>query len=108
MRLGDIVGNRFQLMHLAGSGGMGEVYKAIDQETGQPVAIKALAAPRGRDAARFAREARILAELEHPRIVRYIAHGGLDAGEPYLVMEWLSGEDLSARLARDRLSAAEP
>src|SRR5262249_11018590 len=46
------------------------------------------------------REARILAELSHPRIVRYIAHGAVPSGEPYLAMEWLDGEDLGAPLSR--------
>src|SRR5678815_4142717 len=104
---GDRVDHRFLLTHLAGAGGMGEVYKAVDQQTGQAVAVKALTGPRADDAARFAREARILAELDHPQIVRYLAHGALETGEPYLAMEWLDGEDLSARLARGGLSVAE-
>src|SRR5262249_50796944 len=104
---GDRVDHRFLLTRRAGAGGMGEVYEAVDQQTGQAVAIKALTGRRGDDATRFAREARILAELDHPLIVRYIAHGTLTTGEPYLAMEWLDGEDLSARLARGRISAAE-
>jgi len=93
MRTGDTVGDQFRLMHLAGAGGMGEVYKAQDIRTGGHVAIKALTDRRGEDAARFAREARILAELDHPQIVRYLGHGTLATGEPYLAMEWLEGED---------------
>src|SRR5689334_6955288 len=97
---GDLVDNRFLLERVAGAGGMGEVFKAIDQSTGSPAAVKALTGRRGDHAARFLREARILAELSHPRIVRYIAHGAVPSGEPYLAMEWLDGEDLSARLSR--------
>src|SRR5262249_5093566 len=56
---------------------------------------------------RFAREARTLAELDHPSIVRYIDHGHTPSGEPYLAMEWLNGEDLGARLTRATLSVDE-
>src|SRR5262249_34890757 len=53
------------------------------------------------------REARLLAELRHPAIVRYESHGVTPAGEPYLVMEWLAGETLSERLFRGTLSVEE-
>src|SRR6185503_9046534 len=65
MRPGDFVGDRFSVLHLAGAGGMGEVYKALDQETGRPVAVKTLTRSRGDDAGRFAREARVLSALDH-------------------------------------------
>ncbi|MFT3768523.1 MAG: protein kinase [Minicystis sp.] len=107
MRAGDIIGRRFILDREAGSGGMGTVYCAFDRVTGDPVALKIL---RGRDAVdveRFAREAAILAELDHPAIVRYVAHGAGDSGEHWLAMEWLEGENLALRLARQRLSVSE-
>src|SRR5262245_60048823 len=107
MHPGDLIADRFLLEKLAGSGGMGEVYRALDRQTGQPVAVKLLSGKRGDDAARFVREARLLADLHHPHIVRHVAHGTLPSGEPYLVMQWLDGEDLSVRLARGRLSPAE-
>lgn len=56
---------------------------------------------------RFEREANILAKLRHPSIVRYVAHGSTPDGEPFLVMEWLDGEDLHARLARQGLTFDE-
>ena len=49
----------------------------------------------------------MLAELRHPGIVRYVAHGVTPAHQPYLVMEWLEGEDLSQRLERGRLAVDE-
>ena len=55
---------------------------------------------------RFEREARILAELNHPRIVRYVAHGRTAAGQ-FIAMEWLEGETLADRLLRGRLEIAE-
>lgn len=104
MRSGETFAERFLIERLAGRGGMGEVYRAQDQSTGQPVAIKMLLAEDDGNVDRFAREARMLSSLEHPGIVRHIAHGALD-GQPYLVMEWLEGEDLAARLQRGPLDA---
>jgi tetratricopeptide (TPR) repeat protein len=106
MRTGDVIDGRFEVERLAGSGGMGTVYRALDRARGTPVALKLLSDPEG-SSARFAREARILAGLDHPRIVRYVAHGVTRQGEPYLAMEWLDGESLAARLARGRLSVVD-
>src|SRR5687767_10492004 len=101
----SVVAGRFEVIGLAGSGGMGSIYRAIDRETGDPVAIKVLRDARGAD--RFGLEARVLAELSHPGIVRYVAHGQLPTGELFLVMEWLDGQDLGARLAQVGLSVSE-
>jgi tetratricopeptide (TPR) repeat protein len=86
---------------------MGEVWKALDQQTGQAVAIKVLPGGDPEGAARFAREAQILAGISHPHVVRYVAHGESAEGAPYLVMEWLDGEDLAARLSRGPLAVDE-
>ena len=103
-----VLAERYLLERHAGAGGMGEVWKAVDQETGQPVAIKRLPRHTGAgDLARFAREAQILAMLSHPRVVRYVAHGADAEGAPYLVMEWLDGQDLGERLGAGRLSVDE-
>src|SRR5215510_8868903 len=56
---------------------------------------------------RFEREAQVLAAMSHPGIVRYIDNGITAEGEPYLAMEWLSGETLSTRLQRTQLTVAE-
>jgi tetratricopeptide (TPR) repeat protein len=108
MRRGEIVDRRFAIERLAGSGGMGAVYRALDVETGAPVALKVLVGtPRQEDELRFEREALVLAEIDHPGIVRYVAHGRTAEGRPYLAMEWIEGEDLAARIARGPLSVAE-
>ncbi len=107
MKCGDVVAERFELERLAGWGGMGVVYQARDQHTDERVALKVIRGAREDDVRRFAVEVRALTELRHPRIVRYVAHGETPAGEPYLAMEWLEGEDLSERLARAPLSLAE-
>jgi eukaryotic-like serine/threonine-protein kinase len=93
MRIGDVLAERFVLKERVGSGGMGTVYRAADRETGLPAAVKVLRDQHGDDARRFDREVRLLADLSHPRIVRHVAHGMTDEGEPWLVMEWLSGEE---------------
>ncbi len=57
--------------------------------------------------ARFNQEAKVLAELSHPGIVRYLDHGLTPDGAPYIAMEWLDGETLEDRLARGRLGPGE-
>jgi eukaryotic-like serine/threonine-protein kinase len=108
MREGDRIAERFELEQFAGAGGMGEVYRARDLHSGESVAIKILRqgiSPQQQ--ARFISEGRILAELRHPAIVRYVDHGITSKGEPYLVMAWLEGEDLGTRLCREGLTVAE-
>ena len=104
---GTVLAGRFELERRAGAGGMGEVFRARDQATGEAVAIKVLLERRSGEDRRFAREASVLSELRHPSIVRYVAHGLTDTGEPYLAMEWLEGEDLSCRLRRGPLPVSE-
>jgi tetratricopeptide (TPR) repeat protein len=100
---------RFVIEREVGRGGVGIVYRAHDQVSGQAVALKVIALP-GVDAgeeARFRREGRILAGLHHPGIVRVVAFGQLDEGQPYIAMEWLDGEDLAQRQKRSPLVIAK-
>src|ERR1700722_5251620 len=103
---GDVIAGRFAIESLAGSGGMGLVYRAIDRLSGAPVALKVLHGLVG-EHARFAREAEVLATLRHPGIVRHATHGTTAAGAPYRGMEWVEGETLNKRIARQVLSAEE-
>ncbi|WP_437295711.1 serine/threonine-protein kinase [Sorangium sp. So ce426] len=107
MRSGELLGGRFRVEALAESGGMGAVYRAWDVTTGRRVAAKVLHDPSPHHLARFAREAELLARLAHPGIVRYVAYSAARESTPFLVMEWLEGEDLSRLLSRRRLSVAE-
>jgi len=84
---------------------MGEVFQAHDRETGRLVALKIIHDVSDRD--RFEQEARALTELYHPAIVRPVAYGTTQGGEPYLAMEWLEGEDLASLLSRRRLGVDE-
>ncbi|MCK6685241.1 MAG: serine/threonine-protein kinase [Thermoanaerobaculia bacterium] len=104
---------RYELYSLLGKGGMGEVYIARDTALGRKVAIKILPRARTRDEslkARFVREARAIASLNHPNIVTihevsFTQEGeaGFPAGVPYLVMELVSGEPLQSILQRTSL-----
>jgi serine/threonine protein kinase len=105
-REGDVLGGRFVVGKLARQGGMGAVYRGVDRTSGADVAIKLLTAD-GMAAFRFAQEAALLAQLSSPSIVSYVSHGRTEQGEPFLVMEWLEGEDLCDRLHRGRLSIEE-
>ncbi|WP_235880019.1 serine/threonine-protein kinase [Polyangium aurulentum] len=109
MRLstGEIVDGRFIVERIAGSGGMGTVYRAVDRRTGNLVALKLVHDEDPEAARRFEQEAQSLADLDHPHVVRYVARGAPAPGLRYLAMEWLEGESLTARLARAQLSVEE-
>jgi hypothetical protein len=83
---------------------MGSIYRATDSLSGQPVALKLLHVDNAEALQRFSREAHVLASLRHPGIVSYVAHGTDAEGRHFLAMEWLEGEDLAQRLARQPLS----
>ena len=102
-----LIDGRFELLEQAARGGMGEVHRALDRTTQSIVAVKLIRQQDDEAVRRFSQEARVLGEIEHAHVVRYIAHGRMARGEPYLVMEWLEGETLSGRLARGPLSIEE-
>ncbi|HTJ44122.1 MAG TPA: protein kinase, partial [Kofleriaceae bacterium] len=104
MHAGDVIDGRFVVERFVARGGMGEVYRAVDRVSDKPVAIKVMAIDDERLAERFELEARALCELDHPAIVRYVAHGeALDMGL-YLAMEWLDGITLGGWLKQHSLS----
>ncbi|MGZ3405324.1 MAG: serine/threonine-protein kinase [Polyangia bacterium] len=94
---GDRVGS-FVLMEPLGSGGMGEVFLAQHESLGRQVAIKVLHAEHRHNARmheRFAREARIAGRVVHENVVAVTELHALDDGRPYMVMEYVDGDDLS-------------
>jgi eukaryotic-like serine/threonine-protein kinase len=106
MRPGDMLVERFVVEDTAIRGGIGTVHRGWDIANEAPVAIKMLTTVRPTDVARFHREAALLAELRAPGIVRYVHHGETPRGEPYLVMEWLEGETVAARMERHGFDVA--
>ena len=99
MKFGDRLGP-YRVLEKLGVGGMGEVYRGTDTRLGREVAIKILpVATASSDAlARFEREGRAIATLNHPNICTLFDVGS-DAGRPYLVMELLAGATLHQVLA---------
>ena len=92
----------YEIVTLLAAGGMGEVYRARDTRLDRTVAIKVLAPSLAGDPqfrARFDREARTISQLDHPHICALHDVGEQD-GVAYLVMQYLEGETLAARLAR--------
>ena len=107
MKPGTVIDQRFVIDRLAGEGGMGTVYRALDRANGDaPVALKVLQRIVQSDVERFRREADTLRFVSHPAVLRYVCDGahGPDA---FLVTEWLDGEDLQERLAREGMTLAE-
>jgi len=101
---GTLIAGRYRVGSLAGVGGMGSVYRAEDTATGAVVALKVTSGERV-DRRRFDRETRLLSEIRHPSVVRYVDHGH-DAVGAFLVMEWVSGPSLRDRLKEGPLSLA--
>ena len=99
-RLGLRVSGRFQICGLVGSGGMGQVYRAWDERLRREVAIKTIRTDHSTNPevlARFEREARALAALNHPNLLAVHDIGTQD-GVAYIVSELLDGETLRSRL----------
>ena len=110
LKPGTLFGNRFDIDRMITRGGMGVIYRAQDRFTGQRVALKLLLQaeePGSAAAERFIREAQLLAQLRHPSVVSYVAHGQTPDGQLFLATEWLDGEDLASRLASTGLTLAE-
>ena len=101
----------YRLDRKVAKGGMGEIWRATDLRTSQVVAIKRMLLNRvgelsQRHRLRMMREASALQQLRHEHIVRYLETGFDDEGQPYLVLEWLDGDDLEHRHRRAPLSLA--
>src|SRR5262245_53708452 len=95
----------YEIIEPVGAGGMGEVYRASDLRLKRAVAIKVIPAALARDPqrlSRFRREAELLASLNHPNIAHVYGVEDVPGGAA-LVMEFVPGEDLAARLSRGAL-----
>jgi len=101
--VGTVLGGSYKITRLIGQGGMGAVYEGVQLRLERRVAVKLMARELSANPeaiARFRREAEVTSQLGHPHIVQVFDFGAAPGGEPYLVMEYLEGEDLEKRIAR--------
>lgn len=104
MLVGATLGSRYWVLSVIGRGGMSVVYKAKVKDTGKIVAVKTLRTQGMTDemvVKRFQREAELLSRLNHPRIVNLHAYGSSQKGQPFFVMDYLIGENLTDLLKRE-------
>jgi eukaryotic-like serine/threonine-protein kinase len=111
---GDLIAERFQVVRLVGSGGLGEVYEVVDQALGNPVAIKVLKSAVSTNPVtleRFRREIQNARRITHPNVSRVFDLGVDRSGQQhrfFVSMEMLAGESLASHLAsRPALTLAE-
>ncbi len=100
----------FEIVHLLGAGGMGEVYLALDRQLNRSVAVKVLrpeVSSEPHRLARFEREARAASALSHPNICHIYHLGETVDRQRYIVMEHVDGETLGQRLNGTRLTLRE-
>jgi serine/threonine-protein kinase len=100
--VGETIGNRYEVEELVGHGGMSSVYKAKDSLLERHVALKILHEQYSADEGfveRFKREARSVAQLQHPNIVTVIDRGE-EAGRQFIVFEYIEGENLKEYVVR--------
>jgi tRNA A-37 threonylcarbamoyl transferase component Bud32 len=110
LREGEVLNDTYRLVQLVAEGGMGVVYEATHARLAGRYAIKVMTqrlAESSEGLAQLNREARITSLLQHPNIVQVIDHNTTPDGTEYLVMEYLAGESLSERLARERRLSLE-
>ena len=101
--VGDVLADKYRVERVLGAGGMGIVVAAEHLQLGQRVAVKFLLPEACEDPVtlgRFLREARAAASIRSEHVARVIDVGTLPTGEPYLVMEYLAGSDLSDELSK--------
>jgi len=97
---GVILHGRYRIMEILGQGGMGSVYRAVDENLGVDVAVKENLFTTDEYARQFRLEAIILANLRQPNLTRVTDHFVLEGQGQYLVMDYIEGEDLRQRMER--------
>ncbi|MET8089288.1 serine/threonine-protein kinase [Micromonospora sp. NPDC005220] len=113
--MGQVIGDRYRLVESIASGGMGDVWRAVDETLDRCVAVKMLQSRLVTDAGfgeRFRREARAMAALRHPGVAQVYDYGEVSQADApvlaYIVMECVQGQPLSERIAEvGRLGVAE-
>ncbi len=97
---GAFLHNRYRILEILGQGGMGSIYRAIDENLGVEVAVKENLFTTDEYARQFRREAVILANLRQTNLPRVSDHFVIDGQGQYLVMDYIEGEDLRERMDR--------
>lgn len=92
--------NRYRIVDILGQGGMGSVYRAVDENLGMEVAVKENFFTTEEYARQFRLEAVLLASMRHPNLPRVTDHFLLEGQGQYLVMDYIAGEDLRQRMDR--------
>jgi serine/threonine protein kinase len=107
-QLGDVIGGKYRLDSLLGEGGMGSVYRAFNLQLEAPVALKLIRAGLDREALtqRLKKEAKASARLGHAAIARVFDVGESAQGDPFIVMELLTGRTLASIIAAEGRLAA--
>jgi serine/threonine protein kinase len=104
---GTLLNSRYQVVEILGQGGMGSVYRAVDENLGVDVAVKENLFTTEEYARQFRREAVILATLRHPNLTRVTDHFVIEGTGQYLVMDYIEGEDLRQRMDRTGVLSEE-
>ncbi len=97
---GSLILQRYRIIEVLGQGGMGAIYRAIDENLRVEVALKENLFTTDDFARQFQREANILANLRHPNLPRVTDHFIIEGQGQYLVMDFIEGEDLHQRIEK--------
>nr|NIS44436.1 serine/threonine protein kinase [candidate division Zixibacteria bacterium]NIV04616.1 protein kinase [candidate division Zixibacteria bacterium]NIW38930.1 protein kinase [candidate division Zixibacteria bacterium]NIX16713.1 protein kinase [Gammaproteobacteria bacterium] len=97
---GFLLSGRYRILEILGQGGMGAIYRAIDENLGVEVAVKENLFTTEEYARQFRREATILATLKHQNLPRVTDHFVIAEQGQYLIMDFIAGEDLRERMDR--------
>ena len=97
---GALLHKRYRIVEILGQGGMGSVYRAVDENLGVDVAVKENLFTTDEYARQFRLEAVILANLRHANLPRVTDHFVIGDQGQYLVMDYIEGEDLRQRMER--------
>jgi eukaryotic-like serine/threonine-protein kinase len=97
---GSLLHKRYRIVEILGQGGMGSVYRGVDENLGVDVAVKENLFTTDEYARQFRLEAVILANLRHPNLPRVTDHFVIGEQGQYLIMDYIEGEDLRQRMER--------
>ena len=99
---GALLRDRYRIIEVLGHGGMGSIYRAVDENLGVEVAVKENLFTVEDYTRQFKREATILANLRHPNLPRVTNHFTIPDQGQYLIMDYIEGEDLQERMERQK------